>query len=125
MKKTIVTLLVVAAFFAGSDKVNAGWFGASFGTEPSVTLFGQTLTVPLPSVVLGAEAGTSVRGGISSGGARISLPFIRVGVRSPKLTVGVKDAKVNITTSGVHKASDSKKRAAASKKRAASKRSKK
>ena len=125
MKKTIITLLVVAAFFAGSDKVNAGWFGASFGTEPSVTLFGQTLTVPLPSVLLGAEAGTSVRGSISSGGARVSLPFIRVGVRSPKLTIGVKGAKVSVTTSGVHKASDSKKRAVASKKRAASKKSKK
>ena len=125
MKKTIITLLVAAAFFAGSDRANAGWFGASFGTEPSITLFGQTLTVPLPSVVLGAEAGTSVRGGISSGGARISLPFIRVGVRSPKLTVGIKDAKVSVTTSGIHKATDSKKRAAASKKRAASKKSKK
>ena len=115
MKKTIITLLVAAAFFAGSDRANAGWFGASFGTEPSVTLFGQTLTVPLPSVVLGAEAGTSVRGSISSGGARVSLPFVKVGVRSPKLTVGVKDAKVSVTTSGVHKASDSKKRAASKK----------
>ncbi len=109
MKKTIVTLLVIAAFFAGSDRTNAGWFGASFGTEPSVTLFGQTLTVPVPSVVLGAEAGTTVKGSVSSGGARVSLPFIRVGVRSPKLTVGVKDAKISVTTSGVHKASASKK----------------
>ena len=115
MKKTIITLLVAAAFFAGSDRANAGWFGASFGTEPSVTLFGQTLTVPVPSVVLGAEAGTSVKGSISSGGARISLPFVRVGVRSPKLTVGVKGAKISVTTSGVHKASDSKKRAASKK----------
>ena len=114
MKKTIVTLLVAAAFFAGSDRASAGWFGASFGTEPSITLFGQTLTVPVPSVVLGAEAGTTVKGSVSSGGARVSLPFIRVGVRSPKLTVGAKDAKISVTTSGVHKASASKK--AASKK---------
>ena len=115
MKKTIITLLVAAAFFAGSDRANAGWFGASFGTEPSVTLFGQTLTVPIPSVVLGADAGTSVRGSISSGGARLSLPFVKVGVRSPKLTVGVKGAKISVTTSGVHKASASKKRAASKK----------
>ena len=114
MKKTIVTLLVAAAFFAGSDRASAGWFGASFGTEPSVTLFGQTLTVPIPSVVLGADAGTSVRGSVSSGGARISLPFIKVGVRSPKLTVGVKDAKLDVSTSGIRKASAPKK--AASKK---------
>jgi hypothetical protein len=115
MKKTIVTLLVVAAFFAGSDKVNAGWFGASFGTEPSVTLFGQTLTVPVPSVILGAEAGMSVGGKVSPSGVRISLPFVKVGVRSPKLTVGVKGAKINVTASGVHKASDSKKRASSKK----------
>ena len=113
-KLYVAVLATFALVVSSASTVNAGWFGASFGTEPSVTLFGQTLTVPVPSVVLGAEAGTSVKGSVSSGGARISLPFIRVGVRSPKLTVGVKDAKISVTTSGVRKASAPKK--AASKK---------
>jgi len=110
-------ILAAAVFMCCSEKANAGWFGASFGTEPSVTLFGQTLTVPIPSVVLGAEAGTSVRGSVSSGGARIALPFMKIGVRSPTLTVGVKGAKVHVTTSGIKKARASKKKKSATKKK--------
>jgi len=44
------------------------------------------------------------------------LPFIKVGVRSPKLTVGVKGAKISVSTSGVKKASAPKKKARKAKK---------
>jgi hypothetical protein len=115
-KLCVAILAAFALVISSSSTVNAGWFSASFSTEPSVTLFGQTLTVPIPSVILGAEAGTSVSGNISSGGARVALPFIKVGVRSPKLTVGVKGAKISVSTSGVKKASAPKKKARKAKK---------
>ena len=106
MKKSIVTLLMVIAFAASSSTASAGWFGAKFGAAPSLTLFGQTLTVPVPSVVLGAAAGTSVSGSASTGGASVSLPFIKLGVKTPKLTVGVPGAKVlTVSAGGVKKAS--------------------
>ena len=105
MKKSIVTLLIAIAFAASSSTASAGWFGAKFGTAPSLTLFGQTLTVPIPSVVLGAAAGTSVSGSASTSGASVSLPFIKVGVKTPKLTVGVPGAKISVTAGGIKKAS--------------------
>ena len=66
MKKSIVTLLI-ATLVASSSTASAGWFGAKFGATPSLTLFGQTLSVPVPSVTLGSAAGTSVSGSASTG----------------------------------------------------------
>ena len=108
MKKLSLTL-IVAALTAFSANANAGWFGASFSKTPSVTLFGQTLTVPVPSVVLGPAAGTSVDAKASSGGASVALPWCKVGVKSPSLTVGVKGSKLHVSTSGIKKAPPAKK----------------
>jgi len=110
---------MIVAFFLSVSASNAGWFGASLGKEPSLTVFGQTLTVPVPSVILGAEAGTSVGARASSSGVGFTLPFCKVGIKTPTLTVGPKEGKINVSTSGVKKA------AAIRKKRAAAKKSKK
>ena len=120
-------VLIIVAFFLSVSASNAGWFGASLGKEPSLTVFGQTLTVPVPSVVLGAEAGTSVGARASSSGVGFTLPFCKVGIKTPTLTVGPKEGKINVSTSGVKKAGSgaSKKAAAIRKKRAAAKKSKK
>ena len=109
-------LLVVGALLLSVSAVEAGWFSASLGSTPSVTVFGQTLTVPIPSVVLGAAAGTSVDAKVSSGGASLSLPWCKVGVKSPSLTVGVMGAKINVSTSGVKKAKSTHKKSKKSKK---------
>lgn len=104
MKKLSLTL-IVAALTAFSANANAGWFGASFSKTPSVTLFGQTLTVPVPSLTLGADAGTSVSASASSNkGISASIPFVKLGVKSPTLTVGAKDKKINVSAAGVKKA---------------------
>ncbi len=100
MKKIILTVALIGLM---SSPVQAGWFGAKFGETSSVTLFGQTLTVPVPSVTLGSAAGTKVSASADSGSASVSLPFFKVGVKTPKLTVGVPgtDNKVSISTAGV------------------------
>lgn len=102
-KYKIVSMLAAALFASSAIQAHAGWFGAEFGTKPSVTLFGQKLTVPVPSVTLGAAAGTSVSAKASSSKASLSLPFIKVGVQSPELSVGTKTNKVSISTAGVKK----------------------
>ena len=105
MKKTLITLSIAAVFALSAQSANAGWFGASFGKTPSVTLFGQTLTVPVPSLTLGSDAGTSVSASASSSkGVSAALPFIKLGVKSPTLTVGAKGNKVNVSAAGVKKA---------------------
>jgi hypothetical protein len=104
MKKTLLTLTVAALFAFSAPNANAGWFGASLGKSPSVTLFGQTLTVPIPSVTLGSAAGTSVSASASSDkGVSASLPFVKVSVKSPSLTVGTKSDKVKVSANGVEK----------------------
>jgi hypothetical protein len=102
MKKLII-IAVTAAFFACSEgQANAGWFGAEFGSKPSLTLFGQKLTIPVPSLILGAAAGTSVSASVSSEkGASLSLPFFKLGVKSPELSLGIKGKKLNISAAGV------------------------
>lgn len=104
-KRHIVIASAFALFISCGQSVFAGWFGASVKPDPSITLFGQTLTVPIPSLVVGKAAGTSFDASACSvKGASLTLPWIKVGVQSPKLTVGIKDAKVSLSTNGIKKA---------------------
>ena len=99
MKKIILTVALIGLM---SSPVQAGWFGAKFGETSSVTLFGQTLQVSVPSVTVGSAAGTKVSASADSGSASVSLPFFKIGAKTPKLTVGVPGTdKVSISTEGV------------------------
>jgi len=99
MKKVILTVALIGLM---SSPVQAGWFGAKFGETSSVTLFGQTLQVSVPSVTLGSAAGTKVSASADSGSASVSLPFIKIGAKTPKLTVGVPGTqKLSVSTEGV------------------------
>lgn len=104
--KTYITIIAAFGILAVcGEKANAAWFGASVKPDPSITLFGQTLTVPVPSLTVGKAAGSSFdASACSAKGASLTLPYFKVGVRSPKLTVGVKDAKVSLSANGVDKA---------------------
>ena len=84
MKKVILTVALIGLM---SSPVQAGWFGAKFGETSSVTLFGQTLQVSVPSVTLGSAAGTKVSASADSGSASVSLPFIKIGAKTPKKIV--------------------------------------
>lgn len=109
--KLYVAVLATFALVIGScSTANAGWFSASFGSTPRVTLFGQTLSVPIPSVTFGSAAGTSVAASVSSdSGVSLAVPFLKVSVKSPKLTLGVKTNKVVVSAAGVKKAKKAKK----------------
>ena len=97
-------LFITAVFFTVSTSANAGWFGASLGDTPSLTLFGQTLKVHVPSLTLGKAAGTKVNVSASSdNGVSVSLPFIKVEARSPEMQVGTANNKVSVSLRGVKK----------------------
>jgi len=118
-KRYIAIASAFALFIGCGQSAFAGWFGASVKPDPSVTLFGQTLTVPVPTLVVGKAAGTSFDASACSvKGASLTLPWIKVGVQSPKLTVGIKDAKVGLSANGIKKAGAPKKKAPAKKKKA-------
>ena len=102
MKKLVIIAMTAAFFACSTGQANAGWFGAEFGSKPSLTLFGQKLTVPIPSLTLGGAAGTSVAASVSSEkGASLSLPFFKLGVKSPELSLGPKGKKLSISAAGV------------------------
>ena len=85
MKKKLV--LVGALLFTAAS-VNAGdLFGAGWKPKPSITLFGQKITWPLPSLCLGAKAGVLPDAGISPEGVNIKIPYLSLDVPFPSLTV--------------------------------------
>ena len=55
MKKTLVLIGLFCAVNVQAD----GLFGAALKPNPSVTLFGQKLTWPIPSLCVGAKAGVT------------------------------------------------------------------
>ena len=117
MKKIILTVALIGLM---SSPVQAGWFGAKFGETSSITLLGQTLQVSVPSVTLGSAAGTKVSASADSGSASVSLPFIKIGAKTPKLTVAVPGTnKVSVSTEGIKAAG---KKGSAKKKAGAKKR---
>lgn len=121
-KRHVVIASAFALFISCSQPAVAGWFGASVKPDPSITLFGQTLAVPVPTLVVGKAAGTSFDASASSHkGASLTLPWLKVGVQSPKLTVGIKGSKVSLSTNGINKATKAKKPAAKKKTKKAKK----
>jgi|TARA_B110000263_G_scaffold242128_1_gene247223 hypothetical protein len=86
MKK--IKCIVIGALLLTAATANAGdLFGAALKPKPSVTLFGQKLTWPIPSLCLGAKAGVLPDAGISPDGVNIKVPYLAVDIPFPSLTV--------------------------------------
>jgi len=103
MKKTIVligTLLLLAASVEAGDL-----FGGSLKPSPSVTLFGQKISWPIPSLCLGAEAGVLPDAGISPRGINLKIPFLALDLPFPSLTLslGGNKTKLEIRPGSVEK----------------------
>ena len=101
MKKKL--LLVGALLFAASS-VNAGdLFGAGWKPKPSVTLFGQKITWPLPSLCLGAKAGVLPDAGISPAGVNLKIPYLALDFPFPSLTLKVGDKSAELKLGAIDK----------------------
>lgn len=88
-----------------SVNANAGWFDAGWKPKPNVTLFGQTLTWPLPSICLGAKAGVLPDAGVSPDGINLKVPYLALDFPFPSLIVslGKEKPKVELKLGSVDK----------------------
>jgi len=99
-------ILIVGALLLFAANVRAdGLFGASWKPSPSITLFGQKLTWPIPSLCAGAKAGVLPDAGVSPEGMNLKIPYLAVSIPFPSLTVSVgKDKpKVELKLGSVEK----------------------
>ena len=93
MKKLIIlsaALLTVGTVSAGET------FGASLKPTPNVTLFGQKISWPIPSLCLGAKAGVTPDASVSSDGVKIKIPYFSLELPFPSLSLGFKTNRIEL-----------------------------
>ena len=81
--KWMLIIGMLCAVTANAD----GLFSAGFKPKPNVTLFGQKLTWPIPSLCVGAKAGVIPDAGLSPDGVNFKVPYFAVEIPFPSLTV--------------------------------------
>lgn len=99
-------LLIIGVFLLGAVNASAGnLFGAGWKPKPSITLFGQKLAWPLPSLCLGAKAGVLPDAGISPDGLNFKIPYLALEIPFPSLvlSLGKDKAKVEIKAGAINK----------------------
>ena len=87
----IGTLLLLAVSVEAGDL-----FGGSLKPTPSVTLFGQKISWPIPSLCIGAKAGVLPDAGISPRGINLKIPYLALDLPFPSLTLSVGKDKVKL-----------------------------
>tara|TARA_R110000824_G_scaffold318577_1_gene505712 strand:+ start:162 stop:482 length:321 start_codon:yes stop_codon:yes gene_type:complete len=79
--------IIIGALLLTAATANAGLFGAALKPDPSVTLFGQTLSWPIPSLCIGAKAGVLPDAGVSPKGINLKVPYLSLDLPFPSLTL--------------------------------------
>ena len=103
MKKILV---IIGALLITSSSVNAGdWFGAGWKPSIKLTLFGQKLTWPLPSLCLGAKAGVLPDAGVSPKGINLKIPYFALDVPFPSLVLKAGDKSAELKLGAIDKSS--------------------
>lgn len=88
MKTTLSCVLLIGALFVLTSNANASsLFGAGLKPTPNVKLFGQKLSWPIPSLCLGAKAGTVPDAKVSPEGLFFKVPYLAIDVPFPTLTI--------------------------------------
>ena len=103
MKKRIIligALLLMAATVEAGD-----WFGGGWKPKPSITLFGQKIVWPIPSLCLGAKAGVLPDAGINPDGLNLKIPYLSIELPFPSVTLsaGKEKAKLELKPGSVSK----------------------
>ena len=90
-------IIILSAFLLTVGNVSAGeTFGASLKPTPNVTLFGQKISWPIPSLCVGAKAGVTPDASVSSDGVKLKIPYLSVDIPFPSLFVGTKTNRVHL-----------------------------
>jgi hypothetical protein len=81
-------LIIIGALLLTAATANAGdLFGAALKPVPNITLFGQTLTWPIPSLCVGGKAGVLPDAKVSPEGINLKIPYLSIEVPFPSITV--------------------------------------
>ena len=104
MKKTLILIGLLCAVSANAD----GLFGAGLKPHPSITLFGQKLSWPIPSLCIGAKAGVIPDVRVSPEGVNLKIPYLSLEIPFPSLTlkVGKDSPSVEVKLGAVKKQKD-------------------
>lgn len=95
MKRKLIITVGAVLLFTGS--ASAGdTFGASLKPNPSLTIFGQKISWPIPSLCLGAKAGVTPDASVSSDGVKFKIPYFALDIPFPTLTLGTKSNRVEL-----------------------------
>jgi hypothetical protein len=78
-------IIIIGALLLTAAAANAGLFGAALKPKPSVTLFGQTLTWPIPSLCVGGKAGVLPDAKVSPEGLNFKIPYLAIDIPFPSL----------------------------------------
>lgn len=97
--------IIIGALLLTAATANAGLFGAALKPDPSVTLFGQKLSWPIPSLCIGAKAGVLPDVGVSPKGINFKVPYFSVELPFPSLTLkaGKGSAPVEVKLGAIEK----------------------
>ena len=101
MKKTYT---IIGALLLAAATANAGdLFGAALKPKPSVTLFGQTLTWPIPSLCVGGKAGVLPDAKVSPEGINLKVPYLSIEIPFPSVTVKAGTNTVEVKLGAIDK----------------------
>ena len=102
MKK--LKYIIIGALLLTAATANAGLFGAALKPTPSVTLFGQTITWPIPSLCVGAKAGVTPNADVSADGVNLKIQYLSIEIPFPSLRMKAGNTSVEVKLGAVNKA---------------------
>tara|TARA_R110000751_G_scaffold9117_1_gene34925 strand:+ start:633 stop:941 length:309 start_codon:yes stop_codon:yes gene_type:complete len=98
-------ITIIGALLLTAATANAGdLFGAALKPVPNITLFGQTLTWPIPSLCVGAKAGVTPDAKVSPEGINFKIPYLSVEIPFPSLRMKAGNTSVEVKLGAVKKA---------------------
>jgi hypothetical protein len=97
-------IIMISAFLLLAGTASAGeTFGASLKPTPNLTLFGQKISWPIPSLCLGAKAGVTSDASVSSDGIKFKIPYLALELPFPALTLGFRNNQIELKLGEVNK----------------------
>jgi hypothetical protein len=97
-------LLLTIGLFLYVGTVEAGdKFSAGLKPKPHCTLFGQTLSWPIPSLCVGAKAGVTPDVDVSPQGLKLKIPYLSLEIPFPTLSIVTKTNRIDLKLGEVTK----------------------
>jgi hypothetical protein len=97
-------IIIIGALLLTAATDNAGdLFGAALKPTPAITLFGQTLTWPIPSLCVGGKAGVLPDAKVSPEGLNFKIPYLAIDIPFPSITMKAGTNLVEVKLGAIEK----------------------